>query len=77
MERLRDQVAPTDSVLRGGEWKEIRRRDVVPGDIIRLSAGDLVPADARLLVAPAKRRLLSRTTQTNEVKRGHAMAVAN
>jgi Mg2+-importing ATPase len=51
MERLRDQVAPTASVLRGGEWKEIRRHDVVPGDIVRLSAGDLVPADARLLEA--------------------------
>jgi Mg2+-importing ATPase len=51
MERLRDRVAPTASVLRGGEWKEIPRREVVPGDIVRLSAGDLVPADARLLVA--------------------------
>jgi Mg2+-importing ATPase len=51
MERLRDRVAPTATVLRGGEWKEIQRRDVVPGDIIRLSAGDLVPADAHLLVA--------------------------
>jgi Mg2+-importing ATPase len=51
MERLRDRVAPTASVLRNGEWKEIRRHDVVPGDIVRLSAGDLVPADARLLVA--------------------------
>jgi Mg2+-importing ATPase len=51
MERLHDQVAPTASVLRGGEWKVIRRRGVVPGDIVRLSAGDLVPADARLLVA--------------------------
>jgi Mg2+-importing ATPase len=50
MERLRDRVAPTATVLRGGEWKEIQRREVVPGDIIRLSAGDLVPADARLLV---------------------------
>ena len=51
VERLRDQVAPTATVVRGGEWKEIRRRDVVPGDIIRLSAGDLVPADSRLLLA--------------------------
>ena len=51
MERLRDRVAPTATVLRGGEWTEIRRRDVVPGDIVRLSAGDLVPADGRLLVA--------------------------
>jgi len=51
VEQLRDRVAPTASALRGGEWKEIRRRDVVPGDIVRLSAGDLVPADARLLIA--------------------------
>ena len=51
VEKLRAQVAPTATVLRGGEWKEIRRREVVPGDIVRLSAGDLVPADARLLIA--------------------------
>jgi Mg2+-importing ATPase len=51
MERLRDRVAPTATVLRGGEWREIHRHDVVPGDIFRLSAGDLVPADGRLLVA--------------------------
>jgi Mg2+-importing ATPase len=51
IEQLRDRVAPTATVLRGGEWKEMPRRDVVPGDIVRLSAGDLVPADARLLIA--------------------------
>jgi P-type Mg2+ transporter len=51
VEHLRERVAPTATVLRGGEWKEIRRRDVVPGDIVRLSAGDLVPADSRLSTA--------------------------
>src|SRR5271165_7259440 len=51
VEKLRAQVAPTATVLRDGEWKELRRRDVVPGDIVRLSAGDMVPADARLLTA--------------------------
>ncbi|HKM82775.1 MAG TPA: magnesium-translocating P-type ATPase [Candidatus Acidoferrum sp.] len=51
IEQLRKQVAPTATVLRGGEWKEIPRRAVVPGDIVRLSAGDLVPADARLVAA--------------------------
>ena len=51
IERLRAQVAPTATVLRDGVWKEIRRRDVAAGDIVRLSAGDLVPADARLLTA--------------------------
>jgi P-type Mg2+ transporter len=49
IERLRSQVAPTATVLRNGEWQEIERRRVVPGDTIRLSAGDLVPADSRLL----------------------------
>ena len=50
-ERLRTQVTPTCSVLRGGEWQEHPRRELVPGDVIRLAAGDLVPADARLLDA--------------------------
>jgi Mg2+-importing ATPase len=51
VEKLRAQVAPTATVLRDGERKDIGRREVVPGDIVRLSAGDLVPADARLLLA--------------------------
>lgn len=48
-ERLRQQVAPTAAVLRDGNWVEIPRRYLVPGDVIRLVAGNLVPADARLL----------------------------
>jgi P-type Mg2+ transporter len=51
VDQLRDRVAATATVLRDGEWKELKRREVVPGDIVRLSAGDLVPADARLLIA--------------------------
>jgi Mg2+-importing ATPase len=47
--RLREQVAPTATVLRDAKWIETPRREVVPGDIVRLSAGDLVPADAQLL----------------------------
>jgi P-type Mg2+ transporter len=46
---LRERVAPTASVLRDGAWTEIARREVVDGDIIALSAGDMVPADARLI----------------------------
>jgi P-type Mg2+ transporter len=51
VERLRAEVAPTATVLRNGKWAELPRRVLVPGDIIRLAAGDLVPADARLLQA--------------------------
>ena len=46
---LRDQVAPTATVKRDGKWFELPRRQIVPDDVVRLSAGDLVPADARLL----------------------------
>jgi len=48
-QRLRASVHPTATVLRDGTWVEIALRTVVPGDVFRLSAGDLVPADARLL----------------------------
>jgi Mg2+-importing ATPase len=50
-DRLRAQVAPTATVMRDGEWQELPRRQIVPGDFIRLGAGDLVPADAQLIEA--------------------------
>src|SRR5262245_61309016 len=49
--KLQEQIAPTATVRRNGEWKEVPRRSVVPKDVIHLSAGDLVPADARLIEA--------------------------
>ena len=48
-ERLRSSVIPTATVLRDGAWLETPVQNVVPGDVFRLSAGDLVPADGRLL----------------------------
>ena len=47
-ERLRLEVAPTASTLRDGVWSRIPRREVVVGDRLQLSAGDLIPADAVL-----------------------------
>jgi Mg2+-importing ATPase len=49
IDQLRSRVAPTACVLRDGNWKEIARAEVVPGDVVRLNAGDVVPADATLL----------------------------
>jgi Mg2+-importing ATPase len=48
---LKAQVAHTATALRDGSWCEIPSRTLVPGDTIRLSAGDMVPADAVLLSA--------------------------
>jgi Mg2+-importing ATPase len=47
--RLREHVSLTASVLREGLWRDVRRDEVVPGDVVRLAAGDLVPADGRLV----------------------------
>jgi Mg2+-importing ATPase len=51
VDELRAGVVTTATVKRDGQWREVPRRELVPGDIIRLSAGDLVPADARLVSA--------------------------
>ncbi len=50
-ESLRREVGLTAVVRRDGEWREIPRREIVPGDVVRLSAGNLIPADARLIEA--------------------------
>jgi len=50
-EHLRLQVSPTATVVRDGVWLELPREQLVPGDHIRLTAGMLVPADARLRTA--------------------------
>ena len=49
LDALKNMSAPHARVIRGGEEKVIDAADLVPGDIIRLEAGDFVPADARLL----------------------------
>jgi Mg2+-importing ATPase len=48
---LQEQVALRVRVLRDGRERVAPARDLVPGDVVDLSAGDLVPADARLLDA--------------------------
>jgi Mg2+-importing ATPase len=50
-EALQEKVTITAAVMRGGELKERPMREVVPGDIFTLEAGDLVPADAIVIEA--------------------------
>ncbi|HKT73838.1 MAG TPA: magnesium-translocating P-type ATPase [Steroidobacteraceae bacterium] len=47
--QLQRSIAPTAAVLRDGSWTQVPRECLVCGDVIQLAAGDLVPADARLL----------------------------
>jgi Mg2+-importing ATPase len=50
-ERLRQAALVRATVLRDGTPREVPAAEIVPGDVVLLSAGDLVPADARLLEA--------------------------
>ena len=49
IEALRQMAAPTVTVIRDGQEVEIPARELVPGDLILLHAGDKVAADARLV----------------------------
>ncbi len=48
---LKQKVTSTATVLRDGIRQEIKLPEIVPGDVIYLSAGDITPADARVLSA--------------------------
>ena len=49
IEALREMAAPTATVLRDGETVQIPAREVVPGDVLLLAAGDRAPADGRVI----------------------------
>jgi len=51
LRRLKALAEPMAWVLRDGEFRHIRSREIVPGDVVRLEAGDRVPADGVLVEA--------------------------
>ena len=53
LEALRDAAAPMARVRRGGAVEDVPTRDLVPGDVVLLRTGDVVPADLRLFRAEA------------------------
>ncbi len=46
---LQNKMAVRARVLRDGKWKVIPGKEVVPGDIVRIRMGDIVPADIKLI----------------------------
>lgn len=51
LEALRDMSAPEAKVIRDGTNQVVMARELVPGDIVLLEAGDYIPADGRLIEA--------------------------
>jgi Ca2+-transporting ATPase len=52
MTALRRLAAPFARVVRNGAVRSVPARELVPGDVVQLEAGDVMPADARLVHAP-------------------------
>ncbi len=48
-EKLSEMVRATATIYRNGRPKEIKIREIVPGDIVDLFAGDMIPADLRII----------------------------
>jgi high-affinity K+ transport system ATPase subunit B len=49
--KLKAMIKVTATALRDGQPKEIPLKDLVPGDVVKLSAGDMIPGDVRLISA--------------------------
>jgi H+-transporting ATPase len=49
IELLKQKLAPNAKVRRDGVWQELAARELVPGDLVRVRLGDIVPADLHLL----------------------------
>lgn len=62
--QLKDMIHVTAAVLRDGTYQEIPTEEIVCGDIIKLAAGDMIPADLRLL--KTKDLFLSQAALTGE-----------
>ena len=63
-EQLKAMVRTTATVIREGQRKEITMKELVPGDIVTLAAGDMIPADVRVL--SAKDLFLNQAALTGE-----------
>jgi H+-transporting ATPase len=89
LQLLRQRLAVMARVERDGQWTQVRAEDVVPGDMLHVRMGDLVPADLRLLdgevlldqssltgeSAPVEARLDSPAYSGSVVRRGEATGV--
>ena len=49
IELLKKRLAPKARVLRDSTWHEIPSKELVPGDVVRVRLGDIVPADVKLM----------------------------
>ncbi|WDQ32284.1 cation-translocating P-type ATPase [Paenibacillus marchantiae] len=75
LDALRQMSAPEAKIIRDGQKKTIPARELVPGDIVLLDAGDHVPADGRILESGSLRINEGMLTGESEAAEKHADAI--
>ncbi len=68
IEALKKMATPKAKVIRGGKEREVKAWQIVPGDIIVLEGGDVIPADAKILKGKAE---INESVLTGESKAVH------
>jgi len=63
-DKLKAMINVTAAVVRAGKEEEIPLKQLVPGDVVKLAAGDMIPADVRLIAA--KDLFITQATLTGE-----------
>ncbi|WP_077602056.1 cation-translocating P-type ATPase [Oceanobacillus sojae] len=75
LEALRDMSAPEAKIMRDGTEKTIAAKELVPGDIVYLEAGDYVPADGRVIESGSLRVNEGMLTGESEAVEKHTVVI--
>ena len=67
---LREQLARSAKVVRDGDWQTVPAEEVVPGDLVRVEHGQVVPADGRVVAGEGEADESSLTGESLPVPKG-------
>jgi len=77
METLRRRLQVSARVLRDASWQVVPARELVPGDIVRVRPGDIVPADVRVLTGTLSVDQSALTGESKDVDKAHGEVLSS
>ena len=75
IEALKEQLAKQARVRRDGEWTVVAAEEIVPGDLILVERGDVIPADGEIVAGAADADESALTGESLPVEKGHGDGV--
>jgi magnesium-transporting ATPase (P-type) len=77
VQTLRRRLQVSARVLRDATWQLVPARELVPGDIVRIRPGDIVPADVQLLTGPLRVDQSALTGESRDADKGPGEIVSS